>query len=311
MALQEISEDIFYRSNLRALDFWTLELPLLSYLNSKYFKSKIYLHHKLVIYLNLFILCIYKIIYLILVINDNDEDRKKNSIFKCYNEYWGIFPLGILTYLIIMTSRCFALSENKILMEYKYISPIKLLIIYGIIGAIIAITISLISTFIECNKISFQVLKICKIKDKDDYTDNTDNTYFLENFKIWWKDQINFSGIFLLLIGIIMNFFYRLFYILIIKNLTTIHIIFSFIFYTTLLAWTGTLIKNDYDKQNFFFDAAILIIHLIIAFGLLIYLEMIELNFCKLNYNLKKTIIDRSIQDYELVDDNEEDDLKD
>ena len=79
MALQEISEDIFYRSNLRALDFWILELPLLSYLNSKYFKFKIYLHHKLVIYLNVFILCIYKIIYLILVMNDNDEDRKKNQ----------------------------------------------------------------------------------------------------------------------------------------------------------------------------------------------------------------------------------------
>jgi len=108
-----------------------------------------------------------------------------------------------------------------------------------------------------------------------------------------------------------MNFLYRLFYILIIKNLSTIHIIFPFIFYTILLAWTGTLIKNDYDNHNFFFDAAILMIHLIIAFGLLIYLEMIELNFCKLNYNLRKTIIDRSIQDYELVDDNEEDDLKD
>ena len=207
-----------------------------------------------------------------------------------------------------MASRCFALSEIKVLMEYKYISPIKLLIIYGIIGAIIAITISSISTFIECNKISFLVLKICKIKDE---TDKTDNTYFLENFKIWWKDPNIFRGLFLLLIGIIMNFFYRLFYFLIIKNLTVIHIIFSFIFYTILLAWTGTLIKNNYDKHNIFFDTIILIIHLIIAFGLLIYLEMIELNFCKLNYNLKKTIIDRSIQDYELVNDSEEDDLKD
>ena len=80
--------------------------------------------------------------------NDDNKERKENSIFIYYKKYWGIFPLGILTYLIIMASRCFALSEIKVLMEYKYISPIKLLIIYGIIGSIIAITISSISTFI-------------------------------------------------------------------------------------------------------------------------------------------------------------------
>ena len=55
MVLQEISEDIFYKSNLRALDFWMFELPLLSYFNLKYFKFKIYLHHKLIIYFNLII----------------------------------------------------------------------------------------------------------------------------------------------------------------------------------------------------------------------------------------------------------------
>jgi hypothetical protein len=49
------------------------------------------------------------------------------------------------------------------------------------------------------------------------------------------------------------------------------------------------------------------IIQIIVIFGFLIYLEMIELNFCNLNYNLKKTIIDRSIEDYELKSDKEED----
>ena len=38
---------------------------------------------------------------------------------------------------------------------------------------------------------------------------------------------------------------------------------------------------------------------------------MIELDFCNLNYNLKKKIIDRSIQDYELVIGNEEAEIND
>ena len=34
--------------------------------------------------------------------------------------------------------------------------------------------------------------------------------------------------------------------------------------------------------------------------GFLIYLEMIELNFCGFNYNLKKNIINRGIDEYKL-----------
>ena len=54
MVLQGILEDIFYKSTLRALDFWMFELPLLSYLSSKEFKFKIYSHHKLAIFTNIF-----------------------------------------------------------------------------------------------------------------------------------------------------------------------------------------------------------------------------------------------------------------
>ena len=302
MVLQEISEDIFYKSNLRALAFWMFELPLLSYFNLKYFKFKIYLHHKLIIYFNLIICGILKILYLIFVINDNnknDENRKGDLVPEKYHENWGVIPLGIITYLIIMISRAFALSEIKVLMQYKYLSPIKLLIIYSMLGIITTTIIGIISSFIECNKsFSYSVLKICKIKDK------TNESYFFENFKIW-KDEINIGKIIILLIGIIINFFYRLFYIFIIKNLTAIHIIFSNLFYSTLLTSIGNIFNNG---QNFIF---FFIIYLIIFVGLLIYLEMIELDFCNLNYNLKKTIIERSIQDYELEIDNEEDEIKD
>ena len=204
-----------------------------------------------------------------------------------------------------MTSRDFALSEIKILMQYKYFSPFNILIIYGFIGIILTSIIGIISTFIECNEyFSASVLKFCKIKD------NTNKTY-LENFKIWWNDEIQISKIIILLIGVIINFFYRLFYILIIKNLTAMHIIFSFLFYTYFLGMIGN-IKNYFDNKNdnisdILSDALVLTIHTVVFIGLLIYLEMIELDFCDLNYNLKKTIMDRCIQEYELEIDNEED----
>ena len=267
------------------------------------FKFKKYRHHKLIIYLYLIVCGIYKIIYLIAVISNDDRDRKKGSVFEYYNIYWGVIPFGIIINLIIIISRDFALSEIKVLMQYKYLSPIKLLIIYGILGAIITSIIGIISTFIECNNIYlYLVLKICKIKD------NKNKIYF-ENFKIWWKNEFKIGKILLLLIGIIMNFFYRLFYILTIKNLTAIHIIFSNLFYTTLLILLGNIFI-DYNRE-LYIDFFVFVFHIIIIFGLLIYLEMIELDFCNLNYNLKKKIIDRSIQDYEIEIDNEEDEIKD
>ena len=124
------------------------------------------------------------------MINENDNDEDKEPVYKFYKKYWGVIPLGIINYLVIITSRAFALSEIKVLMEYKYFSPINLLIIYGIIGEIIASIIGIISTFIECNKINSSIdMKICKIKD------NNGKTY-LENFKIW-KDEIDTKNIYL------------------------------------------------------------------------------------------------------------------
>jgi len=107
MVVQEISEDIFYKSKLRALDFWMLELPLLSYLNLKYFKFRIYLHHKLVIYLILIVCSIENLIKLIIFTKDRNEDL----VFNYYKENRRVIPLGILSYLIIMISRAFALSD--------------------------------------------------------------------------------------------------------------------------------------------------------------------------------------------------------
>jgi len=306
LVLQEISEEIFYKSRLRSLDFWMLELPLLSYLNSKYFNLKIYLHHKLVIFLNLIVCGILKIITLIIFISNG----KKGSAFYFYKNNMEAIPLGIISYLIIVTFRAFALNEIKLLMEYKYISPIKLLIVYGILGVIITSIIGTISSFIECNNINTD-LKICKIKN--DVNNNNDEAY-LESIKIWLKDIYDniYIEIFLLLIGMIVNYFYRLFYFLIIKYLNAIHIIFSNLIYTSFLIWIGYIKTSNKDKEDNIETENSnrspiykVIVQIIVTFGIVIYLEMIELNFCNLNYNTKKSIIERSIKECELESNSE------
>jgi len=297
MVVQEISEDIFYKSKLRALDLWMLELPLLSYLNLKYFKFKIYLHHKLVIYLNLIICGILKVILLIFFIYIKLD---KAPVYEFYYKYWEVIPIGILAYLIIMISRAIALTEIKVLIQYKYVSATKLLIIYGIIGTIITTLIGIISTFFDCDIISSSLeVEICKVKY------NTNTTY-LENYKVWIDDMGNNTNeIFFLIIGAIANCFYRVFYFFIIKNLTAIHIIFSNLSYATILTWFGKFCNDK--KFDILVDTLVFVSQIIVFLGFLIYLEMIELDFCNLNYNLKTSIIDRSIEDYDLKNNSEGD----
>ena len=60
-----------------------------------------------------------------------------------------------------------------------------------------------------------------------------------------------------------------------------------------------------FDLKPFFLAALIFIweifkrIRIIVFFSLLVYLEFLVLNFCNFNYNLKESIIERSIIEYE------------
>ena len=299
MVIQRILEDLFYKSNLRALDFWMLELPLVSYLNYKILNFKIHRHHYLVIYINLILGLIYKITSFILnYFLYNSDDDSHNLYYKFKQHKW-LIPLGIIIYLIYMIPRAYAISKIKVFMDLKFISPYKLLIIYGLLGTLISAIVGTISTFFKCPK---NEINICNIS-------NDKNETFVENFYLYWKSQTNFKNIFIeiiiILFGMISNFFFEFLYILTIKYLTPMHIIFVNLIYSTLLFFFGNLyhkIKNKQQskrKQEDLLSYIGLIIKIIVFFGLLIYLEIIVLNFCNFNYDLRVSIIERSTNEYE------------
>ena len=305
MVLQRILEDIYYRSNLRGLDFWMFELPIVSYLNKKIFYFKIYRHHFFAIYINIIFGLLYKLSLLIInmITLDTNEDDEKYIYYKYKKNKW-LIPIGIIFYLIYMIPRAYAISKIKFFMDLKYISPYKLLILYGFLGTLISIIIGTISTFFKCP--GDYNMKICNIY-------NNDNEIFIENYKVYWNIQKNFKDILIeliiILFGIITNYFFEFFYILIIKYLTPMHIIFLNLIYSGLLLFSGTIYNNIRNKnksennqlktQKDLMNYIGMIILLISFFGLFVYLEIIVLNFCKLNYNLRENIIKRSIKEYE------------
>lgn len=293
---------------LKDLDFWMLELLIITYLSANMFKLQIYKHQKLAIYLN-FVPCLLKIATIVISFYEDNPD----NLYK--EQIWWI-PLGITIYLFLITIRSYVYSKIKWFMDLKYISSTQLLIFYGILGTIICSIACTITTFVKCKNNEKKEHKsiydyICLVKENFENSNNTNKNIYFDNFKIYFKA---FSGytetikeISILILGFITFFFSAYFTIQVIKYLTPVYLIFSnpiyFFIQKFVLALynyikSKKLFKNEtetetrYKNAKFYLDLSGDVFSII---ALLIYLEIVELNFNKYNYNLRKNIIQRSL----------------
>ena len=293
-----------YLFALKDLDFWMLELLIITIFNAKMFNLEIYKHQILAQALNA-IPCLLKIITIVLSFLSKAEDR-----LYVREPIW--VGIGIVLYFLLITLRSYVNSKLKWFMDLKYISTRNVLICYGIIGTLVYSIVCGVSTFVKCgfgpimnsNKKNNVNIDICKI-----YTNSTDDSsnYYFDNFIIYYNnftfDISLFVEIAVIFSNIIVYFFYKYNLILVIKYLTPVHVIFSFpllYFVEKIILITQNLIRkgkfinhkyNDFRSIKFYLDSSGDILSLI---DFLIYLEIFELNFCHLSYNLRKNIIKRA-----------------
>ena len=275
------------------VDFWMIELVIITYINSKTFNSKIYKHHMLAIILNVTIPLILKIITIIY--SDKKIDSNKNYL---------MLILGIIIYLIAIILRSLINSRIKYYMDLKYISEEKILILYGFLGGVLFLIYSIITSILH--------------KKEDKCLPYFDKTMFLENISQYFQifsckgfTEIElFKELLIVFIGSVCLFYKKYLFLLIIKYLTPVHIIFSYSMYylfDKLLLILNTLInlgsffktKKITLKTKFILDISGDIISILCY---IIYLEVIEFLCCKLDYNIKYNIIMRSIKDVNNVD---------
>lgn len=283
---------LLFKVILRHLDFWFFELLIIAYFIKKKFKIEMYKHQKLSIVLNI-IPSILKIFTIILSCQNND----KNILY--VNTHFLLILDGILIFIVLITIRSYVNTNMKWFMDLKYISPNKLLMVYGGLGGIIFLIICFFISFIKCDH--NQDIKInnfiCNV------TDNKTGNFYYDNYIIYsdnfTKDWI--SEIIVIIFGIITFFGHKYCYLSVIQLLTPVHLIFSIpiyyflekivlIFYN-ICSQDNFSIKMDYKGIKFRLDISGDIISF---FAFLIYLEIIEFNFCNFNYNTKKNITRRS-----------------
>lgn len=317
--LMKISIDI-----LQDLDFWMIEILIISFFTLKMFKIEIFKHQIFAMALNI-IPCLLKAGSIYLSFKDNTNEKYiytgKLPIYYVDNRY--IIVPGIITYLILIIFRSFVNANIKWYMDLKYIPLNKLLSYYGIIGAFLCFIIILISTFNECqsvlnmsteaNRTYYFSDYVCKVKKNDTqeiFNDaikgNFSNvTYYFENFQLYFKEFKKIEIIkelSVIILGILTHFLSQYFSLIVIKYLTPIHIIFSipirYIMEKMFLVFHNIIFKKKFFKTKDIYKRRKICLDvcgdLVSVLGFLIYLELIVLKFCKIDYNVKENIIRRS-----------------
>ena len=265
------------------LDFWMLEIILIAVINIILFKIKIYFHQKIAIGIILIFSTLMKVIAIILIYMSEDQ--------KIYMEYSWLCPIGIIGFILLYFVDGFVLCRMKWCFDLKFISEKKMLIRFGFLGFILFFIASLISNFIKCEEEIEFIFDFCKVYDEESSSDYFDN--FLVFFKnIWLKDRtpfVNCIYIFIILLKILLSAFKYFFSFLIIKILSPEFLVCSdsILYFIIKIICLIYYVSTNSLKNDFIFDVLSQFFSLL---GTIIYLELIELNFCGLNHDLKKNI---------------------
>ena len=284
---------LIYVDIFQDLDFWFFELIFISIIFSKNFYFKIYSHQILGMALSIGVGSLLKVYNITLSIksSQNEEDKK------FYQKYPFICFFTIF-YLLLIYIRSYVNTRLKILMDLKFVSHRTLLMSYGLTGFIICLLAGIFTSLVPCFDFIHNYVCVINYEDKMYYD-------HILNYYESWKNVL--VRLIVIVLGMVTFFLNKFFYTLIIKKYTPIHVIFSFpiqffIEKTFLLIFTAIFfIDHLFAKENqlkkFLLDESGDIASII---GFLIYLEMIELNFCGFNYNLKKNIINRGDDEYKI-----------
>ena len=277
-------------------------LLVIPYTNAKIFNLKTYKHHLCSIFFCFAVLLIVQLTSFILIMQSD-----KNHIYK---DYFWFLPIGIIIFLLYVFVTSYVYSKIKWFMELNWISLTKLFMMYALVGFVINTINCIILTFIKCWGDAKKYF--CHIKDNEGnyYVDNI-ILYFEELSDIYEEDKSDFIFLILkLLLSTILISFFVYFFFSTLKHLNPEYYYFSAslidILFNIIPLFQNKIFRGFYfakEEKDSELLSKIIILYIIgdciSIVGFLIYLEIIELNFWGLNYNLRKSIIERSIRDSE------------
>ena len=253
-------------------EFYFMEYLLLFLISKYIFKSNYYKHQN---YSIIFIILFGLLKYLVKLYTEKGLENN-------YKEVILILLLQIIQAFI----DSYIIGNAKMLMESKYLSPYLICSTFGLVNGLITIISYFIVTYFPCN---------------NDFCDLIyNNNYYFDNiYSIF--DNIYPIEIFLYIYTIFQSGIYQILIYIIVNDFTICHI---FLFYQVLEFADSFIEIFNSDINN---DINIVVVCILIMccifeiFIVLVLLEIIELGFCGLNYNTKRNIKKRALNESKLL----------
>ena len=312
--------------------FWSLEICYICIISYFIFKTKIYIHKKLAMII-MVLLTILELTGFFLPMTkhenlENMDELTDKNVFDIIIIKYGtyVIPILFLLYELKRIQRDFCWVKSKYLMDVRSISPYKIFITIGTIGFIFIIIFFSIFTNVPCktfnniNKIGDDYINIdtgeplqlykeyCSLED---YDENTKTLYlFYDSFSLITQEYSNTDKETMLEIFLIIPL---LFIINVINEVSRLMMVRfgdpnNILISKNIRSFIKSIIKisvNEGDEQyityaQFFLTETEQLISII---SNMIYIEILELRFCGLDYELKKNISRRGTKDLlEIID---------
>ena len=256
-------QNLLYSVGFQNLDFWSFETIFTFFLMKKYYPYYIYRHHKLsIIFIS--ITCT-TFILICSLLTESSSEGELNTYQKVENKlgsyYYSIFI--ILLFIFVNFIFAYSINYSKVLIQFKYISVYKLIIFIGIMGLIISIIFAVIFHNIP-NYDIFEYFSGLNSSDK----------IFLEIFVIYP-------------IFIFSKYLQMYFEILIIYYLNPVYVLGAVDFTFGILKLIKFILGGFENYEKFLFSE---LAEISAFLGNIVFLEIIELNFCGLSENIRRNI---------------------
>ena len=263
--IQTIIETTIINNKIR-VNFWLLDLLFLAIISYLFLRMKLYKHQ---------ILSMSLIIILGILL-----DIFFGGLKELFNNFWYFLSK-------VFSEFCYSLSLvlNRYSMEYKFSPPYEVCLFVGLFTFLFYLIILIISSLIPCN------YEFCYLEDEKT------GLYYFDSFTIY-SSKLNLKEFFLLIIEVISLGYLNISIILTIKYFTPYH--------SMIILIIGRMVLTI---EKFFsgielYDIIYIILLIFIFFGLLVYVEIIELNFCGIQKYTKDNIKKRGDIDTLLADKN-------
>ena len=271
-----------YKYGLQFSNFWTIEILWTYYFVKKYFVVDYYKHHKFAI---IFIISSGSIFLLAASFLPNSLNAQHpRTAYENVKNFTGSYYFCFLITAFFAFLSCnlgFSRAVSKALMEIDFISPYFMIICYGILGFIVCLIASIISY-------------------KIDYSDNlVDYFSSLKSDLDQGKKYKFYAEIFGVSISYAFICFMEItFEILTIFYLNPFYVLMTDAFYFLIIKLIEFLMNIPDDKLFIIHFILAEIPEILVTLGYMVFLEIIELNFCGLNKNLKSTIIQKGEDEF-------------